>query len=202
MRRGREVRDTMHDHDTHDHDTEDAFRHRHGGRRPHHHDAGFGRMGFGAFGRGWGGPRRARRGDVRFALLRIISERPMHGYDLIKELEQRSGGMWRPSPGSIYPTLQLLEEEGLIKGADQDGKRVYSITDAGTAELEERSQRAGDAPWDFGPAAEGLGALRDAGFQLVGAAMQVARTGSKEQREQTAEILAEARRKIYALLAE
>jgi DNA-binding PadR family transcriptional regulator len=173
-------------------------------RHPHHHDMGFGPMGFGSggFGRGRGGPRRARRGDVRTALLRLIAERPMHGYDLIKELEQRSGGMWRPSPGSIYPTLQLLEDEGLLRGEEQDGKRVYSITDAGRAELDERSKRSGDAPWDFGPAAEGIGALRDAGFQLAGAAMQVARTGSTDQREKAAEILAEARRKIYALLAE
>src|SRR5215217_8903164 len=116
---------------------------RHPGRHHHHHqDAGFGRA-FGGFGRGWGGPRRARRGDVRIALLRIVSERPMHGYDLIKELEERSGGMWRPSPGSIYPTLQLLEEEGLVRGEEQDGKRVYSITDAGKTELEERSKRSG-----------------------------------------------------------
>jgi len=182
-------------------DTGEAFGHRHGGRHPRHHDVGFGKA-FGGFGRGWGGPRRVRRGDVRTALLRIISERPMHGYDLMKELEQRSGGMWRPSPGSIYPTLQLLEDEDLVKGEEQDGKRVYSITEAGRAELEERSQRSGDAPWDFGPAAEGLGALRDAGFQLAGAAMQVARTGSAEQREKAAEILADARRKLYALLAE
>src|SRR5215216_1764663 len=186
-------------------DRHEAFGHSHAGRHLrnhlHHQDAGFGRA-FGGFGRGWGGPRRARRGDVRIALLRIVSERPMHGYDLIKELEERSGGMWRPSPGSIYPTLQLLEEEGLVRGEEQDGKRVYSITDAGKTELEERSKRSDDAPWDFGAAAEGLGALRDAGMQLVGAAMQVARTGSKDQREKTAEILSEARRKIYALLAE
>jgi DNA-binding PadR family transcriptional regulator len=176
--------------------------HQYRGRHPRHHDVGFGPGFGGAFGRGRGGPRRARRGDVRAALLQLIAERPMHGYDLIKELEQRSGGMWRPSPGSIYPTLQLLEEEGLLKGEEQDGKRVYAITDAGRAELDERSKRSGHAPWDFGPAAEGLGALRDAGFQLAGAAMQVARTGSTEQREKAAEILAEARRKIYALLAE
>jgi DNA-binding PadR family transcriptional regulator len=182
------------------HDTQ----HEHSRRHPHHHDVGFGGMGFGggAFGRGRGGPRRARRGDVRTALLRIIAERPMHGYDLMKELEQRSGGMWRPSPGSIYPTLQLLEDEGLLKGEEQDGKRVYSITDAGRTELDERSKRSDQAPWDFGPGAEGLGALRDAGFQLAGAAMQVARTGTAEQREKAAEILAEARRKLYALLAE
>jgi DNA-binding PadR family transcriptional regulator len=174
-----------------------------GPRHPHHHDeGGFGR-GFGRqwFGSGWGGPRRARRGDVRTALLRLISEKPMHGYDLIRELEERSGGMWRPSPGSIYPTLQLLEDEGLVKGEEQDGKRVYTITDAGRKELDERSARGTGAPWEFGPAAEGLGALRDAAFQLAGAAMQVARTGSKEQRDRAAEILAEARRQIYALLA-
>jgi DNA-binding PadR family transcriptional regulator len=160
---------------------------------------GFGKAWFAT---GWGGPRRARRGDVRTALLRLLAERPMHGYDLIKELEERSGGMWRPSPGSIYPTLQLLEDEGLVKGEDQDGKRVYSITDAGRAELEERTKRSTDAPWNFGAATEGLDSLRDAAFQLAAAAMQVARTGSKEQREQAAEILAEARRKVYALLAE
>jgi DNA-binding PadR family transcriptional regulator len=110
--------------------------------------------------------------------------------------------MWRPSPGSIYPTLQLLEDEGLLKGEEHDGKRVYSITEAGRADLEERTARSGEAPWDFGTAAEGLGALREAGFQLAAAAMQVARTGSKEQREQAAEILTDARRRIYALLAE
>jgi DNA-binding PadR family transcriptional regulator len=174
-------------------------------RHPHHHDAGFGHgMGFGGgwFGPGRGAPRRARRGDVRTALLRLISERPMHGYDLIKELEERSGGMWRPSPGSIYPTLQLLEDEALLKAEEQDGKRVYSITDAGRTELEERTARAGGAPWEFGPAVEGLGALREAGFQLAAATMQVVRTGSKDQREKAAEILADARRKVYALLAE
>lgn len=176
-----------------------------GPRHPEHHDAGFGRgMGFGGgwFGPGRGGPRRARRGDVRTALLRLLSERPMHGYDLIKELEERSGGMWRPSPGSIYPTLQLLEDEGLLKAEERDGKRVYSITDAGRTELEERTARGGGAPWEFGPAAEGLGALRDAGFRLAAATMQVARTGSKDQREKAAEILADARREVYKLLAE
>jgi DNA-binding PadR family transcriptional regulator len=135
-------------------------------------------------------------------LLRLIAEKPMHGYDLIRDLEERSGGMWRPSPGSIYPTLQMLEDEGLVKSEEQDGKRVYTITDAGRKELDERAGRGEDAPWEFGPAAEGLGALREAGFQLAAASMQVARAGSKEQREKTAEILVEARRKVYALLSE
>src|SRR5919198_5988510 len=96
-----------------------------------------------------GGARRARRGDVRPALLSLLEDKPMHGYDLIRELEQRSGGAWRPSPGSIYPTLQMLEEEGLISGEDQDGKRVFSLTDAGRTELEQRRERAGGAaPWE------------------------------------------------------
>jgi DNA-binding PadR family transcriptional regulator len=174
-------------------------------RHPHHHGEhgfgrGFGRQWFG--GSGWGGPRRARRGDVRTALLRLISEKPMHGYDLIRELEERSGGMWRPSAGSIYPTLQMLEDEGLVKSEEQDGKRVYTITDAGRTELDERAARGEEAPWEFGAAAEGLGALRESGFQLAAAVMQVARTGSKEQREKAGEILADARRKVYALLSE
>jgi DNA-binding PadR family transcriptional regulator len=127
----------------------------------------------------------------------------MHGYDLIRELERRSGGAWRPSPGSIYPTLQLLEDEGLVTGQEQDGKRVYTITDAGRAELQERRERGGDAaPWEFGSPGEGFDQLRDAGFQLAAAAVQVARTGTEAQRKHAAEILAEARRKVYALLAE
>jgi len=171
------------------------------GEHPHHHgDHPFGHGFGGWFGPGMGG-RRARRGDVRTALLRVLAERPMHGYDLMNELRDRSGGMWRPSPGSIYPTLQMLEDEGLVRGEEHDGKRVYEITDSGRAELDERTKRAEDAPWDFGAAAEGLGALREAGLQLVAAAMQVARAGSTDQREKTAEILAEARRKIYEVLA-
>lgn len=172
----------------------------------HHHDSPFGRRGgwerawFG--GPPWAGGRRARRGDVRTALLTLLADEPMHGYDLIRVLEERSGGAWRPSPGSIYPTLQLLEDEGLVTSEERDGKRVYTITDAGRAELEERKERGGDEPWEFGPLGEGFGQLRDSGIQLAQAAMQVARTGTEAQRTRAAEILAEARKKIYALLAE
>jgi DNA-binding PadR family transcriptional regulator len=181
---------------------------RHGHRRKHHHhDSPFGgrrghweRAWFG--GAPWTGGRRAKRGDVRSALLTLLAEEPMHGYDLIRKLEERSGGAWRPSPGSIYPTLQLLEDEGLVTSEERDGKRVYTITDAGRAELEERRERGGEEPWEFGPLGEGFGQLRDSGFQLAAAAMQVARTGSEAQRKQAAEVLAEARKKIYALLAE
>ena len=174
-------------------------------RHPHHHDSPFGGRHWekGWFGGPpWGGGHRARRGDVRTALLSLLADTSMHGYDLIRELEQRSGGAWRPSPGSIYPTLQLLEDEGLVTSEEQDGKRVYTITDAGRAELEERRERGRGEPWEFGPLGEGLGQLREAGVQLAAAAMQVARTGSEAQRKHAAEILAEARKKIYALLAE
>jgi DNA-binding PadR family transcriptional regulator len=126
----------------------------------------------------------------------------MHGYDLIRTLEERSGGMWRPSPGSIYPTLQMLEEEGLISGEDRDGKRVYSITDDGRAELEKRKEQAGaaGAPWEGGN--EMMRALRESVAGLAAAAMQVGRAGSVEQVTKTTAILAEARKKVYALLAE
>jgi DNA-binding PadR family transcriptional regulator len=174
-------------------------------QRPRHHHGGFdpfsGRHGW--FGHEWGHGRRAKRGDVRASLLALLEEKPMHGYDLIRELEQRSGGMWRPSPGSIYPTLQLLEDEGLVTGEERDGKRVFATTEAGRTELRERRDRGGaGAPWDFGPLGEGLSQFRDAAFQLGAAAMQVARTGTEAQRTKAAEILGEARKKIYALLAQ
>lgn len=159
-------------------------------------------------GGGWFGPtpwsgRRARRGDVRAALLALLAERPMHGYDIIQELASRSGGAWRPSPGSIYPTLQMLEDEELVTSEERDGKRVFSLTDPGKAEVEARKERSGGVPpWEFGQGGEGVVQLREAFFQLGAAAMQVARAGSSAQMKQAAEIVSEARKKIYALLAE
>ena len=111
------------------------------------HRGGFGPMGHGhppfgppdflffGGGRGRGRGRRSR-GNVRAAILALLAERPMHGYEMIQELETRTGGVWRPSPGSIYPTLQLLEEEGLIAGEDVDGRRRFALTDAGRPEAE------------------------------------------------------------------
>ena len=100
---------------------------------------------------GHGGPRR-RRGDVRAAILALLGDRPMHGYEMIQELEERSEGMWRPSAGSIYPTLQLLEDEGLIAGEEHDGKRRFTLTDAGR---EEAAKRPADRPPPWEQAAEG-----------------------------------------------
>src|ERR1700691_5885377 len=95
-----------------------------------------------------GGHRRMRRGDIRTALLVALGDGPAHGYELISRLEQKSGGTWRPSPGSVYPTLQLFEDEGLVHSEERDGKRVYELTDAGRAEAADRVARFGNTPWD------------------------------------------------------
>src|SRR5436190_7745889 len=177
-------------------------------RHFHHHEGGGpfrGRRGMWedvASGRApWAG-KRARRGDVRTAVLAVLAEKPLHGYDVIRDLEQRSGGVWSHSPGSIYPTLRMLEDEGHVTAEERDGKRIYSLTDAGREELEKRRERSGGTdPWDLGKVPEGMAKLRDAGFQLVGAAKQAARVGDAGQVDHVTEILSEARRKIYEVLA-
>jgi DNA-binding PadR family transcriptional regulator len=157
----------------------------------------------GGWGRGgpWGGGRqRAQRGDVRTAVLDVLEEQPRHGYEVIRELEARSGGRWRPSPGSVDPTLQMLEDEGLVTGEERDGKRVYSLTEAGRAALEERRER-GDwkPPWEGG---DDAGPLKEAAFPLMAAVMQVANSGTEQQVQVAVDALTEARKKIYAALAE
>src|SRR5262245_11225508 len=162
------------------------------------------RMGRGFRGH-WGPPGpRARRGDVRAAVLALLAEKPMHGYQVIQELENRTGGVWHVSPGSVYPTLQLLEDEGLITGQEVEGRRVFSLTEAGRARVEAQRKEGQAAPWEevAGEDDEPFRDLRGAAFQLGAAAMQVAHAGSKEQLERTVAILNEARRKIYAILAE
>src|SRR6202051_5130305 len=103
-------------------------------------------------GEGWEGRRRGgrmRRGDIRTALLAILAEEPGHGYDVIQRLEEKTAGAWRPSPGSVYPTLQLLEDEGLARSGEHAGKRVYEITVAGRAESARRVEEAGGTPWEI-----------------------------------------------------
>lgn len=183
---------------------QDRHHHRH-----HHNDEWAppfarrrGRRG-GGFGPPWaGGGPRARRGDVRTAILVLLGERPMHGYQVIQELSERTGGGWRPSPGSVYPTLQLLEESGVITGEEVDGKRIFSLTDQGRKVVDERGDVA--PPWASLAGATGglFHELKEAFFQLGAAGMQVVQTGSSEQARATLDILVEARRKIYALLAD
>jgi DNA-binding PadR family transcriptional regulator len=157
---------------------------------------GFG-PGFGRHHRGG----RARRGNVRAAILALLAERPMHGYEMIQELTNRTGGVWRPSPGSVYPALQMLEDEGLISSQEAEGKRLFSLTEAGRAEAE---QGPSQAPWD--EVTEGVDPtnlkLRDTAFQVGAAVMQVATAGSEAQKTKALEVLSEARRRIYSILAE
>jgi DNA-binding PadR family transcriptional regulator len=106
----------------------------------------FGGPGRGPFG-GPGGPggRRFGRGDLKYVILDLLKDQPRHGYDIIRALEDRFHGFYSPSPGSIYPTLQLLEDQGYVSGREQEGKRVYTITDAGRAFLTERAEAAAGA---------------------------------------------------------
>src|SRR3954466_14998653 len=104
------------------------------------------RLGGVVSGGGGGGGGRVSRGDVRAAGLALLAEQPMHGYQIIHEIEERSNGSWKPSPGSVYPTLQLLADEGLITAEEANGKKTYSLTDAGRAEAETSGSRS--APWE------------------------------------------------------
>jgi len=151
---------------------------------------------------GGGGPR-ARRGDIRAAVLRLLAEGPMHGYQIIQELSARSGGHWQPSPGSVYPTLQLLEDEGLVASEEADGKRVYKLTNSGAEEAKRAESEA--APWDElaqGGAGSSRWRLREGMGKLGIAVMQAGASASDEQAERVLEILADARKKIYGILAE
>jgi DNA-binding PadR family transcriptional regulator len=153
------------------------------------------------YGRGRGGPR-ARRGDVRAAALALLAERPMHGYEMIKELEERTGGAWTPSAGSIYPTLQMLEDEGLISGQEIEGKRRFTLTDAGRAEQESRAEA--ETPWDAvraGADPEQI-RLRDSVRKLHHSIGQVLHAADEGQQRRVRELLDETRRRIYSILAE
>ncbi len=147
------------------------------------------------------GPR-MNRGDVRAAVLSLLAEKPMHGYQIISEIAERSGGSWKPSAGSVYPTLQLLADEGLISAEEADGRKTYSLTEAGRAEAEASADRP--TPWKTSSGREsgGMGALPKAGIELAQAAAQVQRTGTPEQVKQAVEALDEARRRLYSILAQ
>lgn len=146
----------------------------------------------------WRAFRRLRRGDIRSALLAGLADGPAHGYELIRRLEARSGGIWRPSAGSVYPTLQLLEEEGLITGHDEDGKRVYQLTDTGREQAERAKERD---PW--GHQGHGTrGKLRYSVAPLVLAVRQVALAGDPAQWEAAVGVLDDARQKLYRILAD
>jgi DNA-binding PadR family transcriptional regulator len=143
-----------------------------------------------------------RRGDIRTAVLAALTEGPGHGYDVIQNLEDKSGGAWRPSPGSIYPTLQLLEDEGLVRSSERDGKRVFEITESGRAEAAERIEQAGGTPWELaGKGPKRNRELRDSLGQLALAFKQITMVGTPEQVDRGLAILNDARKQMYQILA-
>lgn len=168
---------------------------------------GFPGPGFGpGFGRGRGRGRRGpkvSRGDVRAAILVLLDEQPRHGYELIQEINNRSGGVWRPSPGSVYPALQQLEDEGLVRMEQTEGRRVMHLTDAGKEYVETHRDELA-APWDAVSDSVGdeLINFRDVIAQLGIAAMQVAAAGSDAQIAEAQKLLADTRRSLYRILAE
>jgi len=196
--------------------------------REFRHGGPFGGGGPGPFGGGGGGPfgerRRQRRGDVKFVLLELVNEQPRHGYELIKALEERSAGFYRPSPGLVYPTLQLLEDEGSVTSQMTDDKRIYTITEAGKRILNERAEGQPDqheggkrpkgekgdrggrgGPWQDGPKGGNMGhlhELRRSAMALSESVMQAARYGTPEQAEAVQALLIKANQDVHAILAQ
>lgn len=159
----------------------------------------FGSPSWGPHRRGRG---RARRGDVRLALLRLLAEQPRNGYQLMQAIEERSEGLWRPSPGSVYPTLAQLEDEGLVRSIEADGARVFEITDTGREHLDSRADEP--APWE--PPQESaenpLAELAPLVVQIGKATFQVASVGDQAQRERARSLLSDTRRALYRILAD
>ena len=165
--------------------------------------------GFGGPGGGWGGPegrggRRGGRGsrpNVRPAVLALLLERPMHGYEMIQELDARTNGIWRPSPGSVYPTLQLLEDEGLIEVEATGGRKRYTLTEDGRAEAETAAQ---NPPWAqfTDDTMSQVQDFRDAAVGIMSALKQVGFSGTPEQRHKALEVLNDTKRRLYAILAD
>jgi DNA-binding PadR family transcriptional regulator len=157
-----------------------------------------------------GGPRgpKVRRGDVRTAILDVLAQEPMNGYQVIQQISERSGGAWKPSPGSVYPTVQQLEDEGLVEGQEADGRRVLVLTDAGRTYVEEHPDelaatwRPFEATGEEAAAAVGRGDLKPVIGQVMGAVWQIMVSGTDQQRAEAAEVLGETRRRLYGLLAE
>ncbi len=160
----------------------------------------FGPHGHDHHGRGRG-RRGSRRGNVRAAILALLIERPMHGYEMIKEIDTRTGGVWTPSPGSVYPTLQLLEDEGLITSEESGGRKRFTLTEAGQTEA---TAAAADAPWnEFSEETVSSGQdTREAIFGIMNALRQIGFEGTPEQWQQAVAVLTETKRKLYGILAD
>jgi DNA-binding PadR family transcriptional regulator len=182
--------------------------HEHHHEHHHEHGAFFGPMPgrrgmrgpggrWGEFG-GWGGGRRMRRGQIRTAILVSLREEPAHGYEVMRRLEEMSGGLWRPSPGSVYPQLQMLEDEGLVRSSEVNGSRTYSLTDTGRSEAEKAARTWQGA----GEGDDQIRTLRTAMGQLMSAAKQLSGAGESAQVERGIAVINTARKELYQILAE
>jgi DNA-binding PadR family transcriptional regulator len=171
-----------------------------------HHDLHFGgRPGTGphGLGGGFGGGRgRRRRGEIRGALLVLLADEPRNGYQLMQAIEERSGGRWRPSPGSVYPTLAQLEDEGLIRAIERDTNKLFELTDAGRDHIAEHHPEA--PPWcaSDDPTSNAYREIRTLIAQTAQAAIQVTQVGSEQQVQRAQELLGQTRRSLYGILAE
>ena len=171
-----------------------------------------GRRGFGSWAM-WGGPPwgpmwagggrgpKARRGDVRAAILAVLAEQPRNGYQIIQEVAERSGGAWKPSPGSIYPTLQQLEDEGLVRTVDDGGRRAYTLTPEGQAYVDEHPDEVA-APWEGMAEPTDDDGLKPLIGQVAAAIWQIAAVGSREQQAKAREALSDLRRRLHVILSE
>ena len=170
------------------------------GHGPHRRGRGKGRGFRGEYGAGFmGRGPRASRGDVRASILALLREQPMHGYQIMRELAERTEGVWRPSPGSIYPTLAQLEDEGLVAVEQGASRRLFTLTSEG----ETAAAAAGEAPWEgLIPDDDGAVELRDLVHQVVVATRQVMDAGETGQLAKAKELLRETRRGLYRILAE
>src|SRR3954469_1188883 len=162
---------------------------------------GFGGPGFGMPGGPFGRRRRMRRGDVRAALLVLLAEEPRNGYGLMQEIERRSDGVWRPSPGSVYPALQQLEDEGLVRAVESGGRKEFELTDEGRAYVTEHADELG-TPWEaVAGGNEHVAELRTLVFGVGAAVMQVVQAGTEAQIAEASRVLEETRRQLYRILA-
>ena len=177
----------------------DDARHRHDGESDHQHRDHQHGDHRGGGGRG-GGRFRVQRGDVRTATLLLLAEEPMHGYQIMQAMEERTSGAWRPSPGAIYPTIAQLEDEGLVTTTQQGGRKLVTLTPAGLAHIAERRPTWAD-PFANVDASHGGPDLRGAVHDLHGAARQIGMTGTVAQQEAAIAVIREARRALYLILA-
>ena len=191
-------------------DERETHEHHHGHHHEHEHDQGsfFGpasgpwgmRGPRGRWGdsRGWGGGRRMRRGHIRTAILVSLRDEPAHGYEVMRRLEGMSGGLWRPSPGSVYPHLQMLEDEGLVRSTQVNGSRTYTLTEKG-----QEAAKSASPPWQQGGQDDDqLRTLRMTVGQLMSAAKQLSGAGEASQVERGIAVINKARKELYQILAE